>query len=361
MGKRTNTAKWMENQNRWQINVQKDGQRRSFTSSKPGRTGQREANAKADAWLDDGLSLPVKRRVSDIYPLFLEDLKARTSKSNWKPLNQRMAKWALPLIGSVKVDELTDQHFQNVVNKAFRTGHLTKKGLCNVRGDLSAFAKFCRKNKLSTFRPEDVDIPAQAVVNEKPVLQPNELKTLLSEDFIQLYGKKQVEPLIYGFRLQVLTGLRPGELLGLRKSDKHGFAVHIRRSINDLGEITSGKNGNAHRTIILTPLAVECWEKQAALFPQVDELFPLTSQKQYRCHLERYCRQHSLTPVTPYCLRHTFVSVVKTLPEGMVKSLVGHSKQMDTFGVYGHAMDGDQLEVNAALSARFEQLLGSEK
>lgn len=43
MGKRTNTAKWMENQRRWQINVQKDGVRRSFTSSKPGRTGQREA------------------------------------------------------------------------------------------------------------------------------------------------------------------------------------------------------------------------------------------------------------------------------------------------------------------------------
>lgn len=52
MAKRTNTAKWMENQHRWQINVQKDGIRRSFTSSKPGRTGQREANAKADAgWM----------------------------------------------------------------------------------------------------------------------------------------------------------------------------------------------------------------------------------------------------------------------------------------------------------------------
>ena len=56
MGKRTNTAAWLPNQQRWQINVQKNGVRRSFTSSKPGRTGQREANAKADAWLDDGIS-----------------------------------------------------------------------------------------------------------------------------------------------------------------------------------------------------------------------------------------------------------------------------------------------------------------
>jgi len=46
MGKRTNTAAWLPNQQRWQINVQKNGVRRSFTSSKPGRTGQREANAR---------------------------------------------------------------------------------------------------------------------------------------------------------------------------------------------------------------------------------------------------------------------------------------------------------------------------
>ena len=72
MGKRTNTAKWMENQRRWQINVQKDGVRRSFTSSKPGRTGQREANAKADAWLDDGI-MSMSKRVRDVWPKFIDD------------------------------------------------------------------------------------------------------------------------------------------------------------------------------------------------------------------------------------------------------------------------------------------------
>ena len=86
MGKRTNTAKWMENQHRWQINVQKDGVRRSFTSSKPGRTGQREANAKADAWLDDGI-MSMSKRVRDVWPKFIDDLKSRTSIGNWRPIN----------------------------------------------------------------------------------------------------------------------------------------------------------------------------------------------------------------------------------------------------------------------------------
>ena len=46
-----------------------------------------------------------------------------------------------------------------------------------------------------------------------------------------------------------------------------------------------------------------------------------------------------------YELRHTFVSVVKTLPAGEVKGLVGHSQDMDTFGVYGHTLTGEAEEM----------------
>ena len=55
MKKRTNTAFWVEKEKRWCIAVQKNGTRKRFYSSTPGRTGQREANAKADAWLDDSI------------------------------------------------------------------------------------------------------------------------------------------------------------------------------------------------------------------------------------------------------------------------------------------------------------------
>ena len=55
MKKRVNTAFWVEKEKRWCIAVQKNGTRKRFYSSTPGRTGQREANAKADAWLDDSI------------------------------------------------------------------------------------------------------------------------------------------------------------------------------------------------------------------------------------------------------------------------------------------------------------------
>lgn len=66
MSKRTNTAQWEAKYNRWRIAVQKDGVRRQFYSSTPGRTGQREANAKADVWLDTGVN-PKGDRVEKLF------------------------------------------------------------------------------------------------------------------------------------------------------------------------------------------------------------------------------------------------------------------------------------------------------
>ena len=54
--KHTNTTVWSESRNHWQINVQKDGIRKTFTSSLPGHAGQKECNEKADAWLDDNIT-----------------------------------------------------------------------------------------------------------------------------------------------------------------------------------------------------------------------------------------------------------------------------------------------------------------
>ena len=80
MGLRTNTAIWLPNQQRWQIKVQKDGVRRTFTSAKPGRTGQREANRKADAWLDEGIASTTKR-CADVWAEFMISVKATAGSS----------------------------------------------------------------------------------------------------------------------------------------------------------------------------------------------------------------------------------------------------------------------------------------
>lgn len=44
------------------------------------------------------------------------------------------------------------------------------------------------------------------------------------------------------------------------------------------------------------------------------------------------------------------------MPAGEVKGLVGHSQSMDTFGIYGHALQGEDAATAGKLGALFESL-----
>lgn len=359
--KRTNIAAWIEKRKYWQIKVQKNGERRTFTRATPGRVGQRNANAKADAWLEEGIKNQ-KVRVEREYPIFLEEKKNNTCYHNWRTMSNRWGKWIKPQIKNKLVIELCDEDLQNVLNAAFKKKPLAKKTLQNIRGDMSSFVKFCRRERLTTYVPDDVTIPAKAEESAKTILQPEGLIKLFSCDLSVDHHKLIKEPYINAYRYQVLTGLRPGEVLGFMKSDLLSGIFLVRRSIDIDGNITPGKNKNAQRSQVLTEAEKRVLADQKELVEQLgldDSLyvFGIKSQQDYRNHLKRYCKANGIPPVTPYELRHTFVSIAKILPEGLVKPLVGHSVNMDTFGIYGHFLKGDGDKTAALLGNVFDQLL----
>lgn len=356
MGQRTNTAQWLPKQNRWQIKVQKDGVRRTFTSSKPGRTGQREANAKADAWLDEGV-ITTRVTVEKLYPQWLDGVKLTTSSSNWRPMESRWRNHIQPVIGKKRIKDLTEQMLQTVVDKAFAAG-MSKKTLKNFCADLRAFCKWMRLSKLSTLLPESLHVPKGARMKEKEILQPDALRVLFSVSTTLWRGAWVTDPYINAYRFSAVTGLRPGELIGLRWRDISGDTICIRRAINVHGEITQGKNQNAVRAFALTQMAKQILEDQRSLHLEGDSVFDIQSESTYRHCWKRYCEANQISYVPPYNLRHTFVSVAKTLPEGTVKSLVGHSRQMDTFGVYAHLVQGEDARTAAALDNVLDRILG---
>ena len=190
------------------------------------------------------------------------------------------------------------------------------------------------------------------------MLQPDELAVLFSSDTTTFNRQCVPDPYINAYRFQVLTGLRPGELLGLRWEDVHGGVVYICRSINQLGEETQGKNQNAVRSFALSARAWAVLEDQHRITGNTGSVFRINNQHHYHTRWWAYCRTNGIVPISTYELRHTFVSVAKTLPAGEVKGLVGHSQDMDTFGVYGHALTGDAENTAQAVNAAFDKLLG---
>lgn len=346
MGKRTNTAKWMEKQSRWQINVQKDGERRSFYSSKPGRTGQREANAKADAWLDDGITDSI--RVGTALDKYIDSRIGIVAPETTETEKGRIDLWLRPSIGRKRMQPLTEGDLQAILDAAAKKGR-SKKNISNLRGIIVQWLKFCRKNKMTALNPEFLEIPKSAKVKEKRILQPNAIRILFSSDQTVLRGQKVFDPYIYAYRFAVLTGIRPGELLGLRWGDISDGFVSLKRSINIKGRETGGKNGNAKRSFAITGIAQSVIDAQRKI-SMTESVFEIESQSTFRHRWQKYCEANEIDYVSLYELRHTFISVAKSLSNGELRQLAGHSKNMDTYGVYAHEVQGDKKRTGEKLN-----------
>lgn len=359
MSRRTNTAKWDDKRERWKINVQRDGVRRSFYSSTPGRAGQREANGKADAWLDNGIA-DDNKRVSELYAEFIAVKRESTCKSNADNIASRYRDFVAPVIGNKRLYAITELDLQACINKAYKARNLSAKSLSNLKGDLTAFIKFCRLKKATTLYPESLTIPSSAKRSVKRILQPDDIVKLFSSDQGTHGGKVCTEEYIHAFRFAVLTGLRPGEIVGLEWVDVADNQINIRRSVNIHGETTQGKNQNAVRSVVLSDIARNELEAQRKLTGDKKTVFEVSTMQTLYKHWKRYCEHNGIAPISLYEMRHTFVSVVQNLPEGLVKKVVGHSQSMDTWGVYAHMLDGQQEDTAKKIGSVFSAILNNQ-
>ncbi len=364
--KRINTAVWYDKQNRWQIKVQKDGIRRTFYSSTPGRNGQRECNAKADAWLDDGVENP-NAKISALTKEYLENLKLTVSNSHYTQYEKYVRLYINPKIGNVRISDLHEQHLQSVIDYGY-SKKLAKKTLQNIRGCISAFVKYCRKCKYTTLFPEDLTIPRGAAIKEKVILQPDDLRKLFNIDTITSRGKPKRELFINAYRFEVSTGLRPGEIIGLKWSNIVGNTVYLKRSVNVYGEETTDKNENAQRVFVLNEISQAVIKAQQKFQQESDietewvfsdEYGDCANERRYYKHWVRFCDDNGIQRTTAYEMRHTFVLVVKPLLEGYLKQLVGHSKNMDTYGVYSHNFLGDTQKTAELVGEIFGKILSA--
>ena len=377
MKKRVNTAFWVEKEKRWCIAVQKNGTRKRFYSSTPGRTGQREANAKADAWLDDSIR-DGRKKVATLYAEWVEELKLTCGTSYVIQCNKYGEYYILPVCGNIRIDELTEGDLQKAIDMSFKKRCLKKGGkrtsdkplsrktLMTIRSTEISFVKWCRRNRDSALFPE-LSIPKNARMGKKNILQPSALKILFDVDSRLYYGKRVFDEYIYAYRFAVATGVRPGELVGLWYGDIKGNTVNLRRSINRMDEETTGKNENAIRSFDMGKEAREAYEAQVALLKAsgiplnyTTPLFQIPNQRALFKRWKKYQKDNGIEPqVTLYEMRHTFVSVESgVLTDSQLKMLVGHSKNMDTAGVYRHELDGQREDLAAATTAAFRKAQG---
>lgn len=199
------------------------------------------------------------------------------------------------------------------------------------------------------------------------IVTPDEIKILFSSQKTTYGRKEEDDPYIYAYRFAVATGMRPGELIALQWSDIKNDRLTIARSINDYDELTRGKNVNARRTIKLSEIAKKILQDQQEALNRKGQggkyIFPdrngsFIKQQNYRAGWKRYCAANGIANArTPYEMRHTFVSIMDEMPAGLKKMVIGHSKSMDTEGIYGHQKADDLNKAAAYIDTVFEHIL----
>ena len=361
--------KWIEARQRWQVNATIDGQRRTFVSSQPGRKGQQECFSKMQAALNGKLTSRAK--IKDIYPQFIEDVCDRTSTGNTVNLESIGRNWIIPYLGNKEIANLTEQDIQSVLNAAYKAGR-SKKTIRNIRGAFTAFLRYARKAKLTTLRVEDVEIPSNAPVGVRKILNKDDIIKLFSTSETTYQGKVVDDFYINAYRLLVLTGMRPGELCELQRGNQSESGIlAVTGAFNRFREHTEGKTGNAQREFLLTDRAAAVLRDQTEMLKAkgivTPYLFPMPTGSQLDVTLlyfawKRFKAHNNISDVSIYELRHTFVSIVqRTVPEPLIKPVIGHSSAMPSYQTYGHKMDGDAELVASMISERYDEIFSSKK
>ena len=281
----------------------------------------------------------------------------------------------IPYLGAKKLTQLKTSEIQKHYNYLLESGRVKDngkgKGLSNatVRGihmvlrealDSAVSEGIIPKN------PADGTSPPKIHRKEKQVLTKDELET-----FMKLIEND--ESWYDFFYTEMLTGMRAGEICGVRWEDfdESDRTLRVVRSVDFVhGELVIGetKTEDGKRTIYLPD---SLWRLLATrkkksfgewIFPNLlkPEL-PLDPAKAYR-QLKSILKKGGLPDIRLHDLRHTFTShaansgiAPKTLSE-----IIGHSKASFTLDHYAHVTSDMQKNASNIVTNYITDILGKE-
>lgn len=340
---------------RWRIRVMVEGKRHSFDCSIPGPKGRRECERKYNDWLyNEASGEKTFGRVADEY---LSDLEARNGKTSGSYIQSEcyIRLYIRPVLASRKMRKLTLRDYQSVINGACGANNepLSHKTLTNIRAILMGIIKFGYADYQCELPRGELYIPRGHARSEKEILQKSDIVRLFEPCDLWYWR---------AFCFMCITGLRPSEVLGLQVSDVEQDCVRVRRAVNSRNYVTDGKNKNARRTVPIgeTARAIlrEVMDRNDRYNLNTEWIFcAVDGQHGNQCTMRnqwsRLKAERNL-PGTLYSFRHTFVSMMKDqLSEAAIKEYIGHSESMDTYGTYGHEVDGQHKKTADIIDLTF--------
>lgn len=326
---------------------------------------QAEVKAKLKAAIEDSANLDMVKAEQyttgqwmDVW--FENCAKIKVRPSSYQTYRGYIDNHIKPNIGDVPLSKLSSLHLQKLYKKLLAGGRVDRieakgqpKGLSaktvrNINQVISSAIDFAKDQKLISSNPTD----GCAL----PKLEHKEMKTLPVEQLTSFLREAKESGVFELYYIELATGLRRGELLGLKWEDIDLVqgSLRVQRQVARInGEVVEAplKTKNAYRTLPLSADAVGVLQEQRKKSGSSPYVFPSPtggpiSPDSVLHMLHRVLKRAGLSKVRFHDLRHTFATLA--LQNGVdiktVSGMLGHYSAGFTLDTYTHVTTSAKKE-----------------
>jgi integrase len=284
-------------------------------------------------------------------------------------------KHIVPFIGTAQLQALTEEDVANWIDELKSSG-LSPKSIRNIHGVLSSALSDAMSPRMGRLVARNVARPGSDEYLPRP---PKRRDRAWTADQLQRFlAHVEGDRLAAMWRLAVMTGMRRGELLGLRWAavdlDAKSVTVLTARVVAG-GSAVEGppKTGAGERTIALdaaTAAALKRWKRQQNeerilmgagwhhgdyVFAHAtgEPLWPQTVTAQFKRHAEAL----GLPAIGVHGLRHSAATwmIAKGVSPKVVAQRLGHSHVSVTLQLYSHVMPAHDAAAAEAFAEALER------
>lgn len=284
--------------------------------------------------------------IKEIYDEWINDKLSRKEITiSTKNRYDRQYKQCMIEFGNRKIKTITECDIEDFILSAICQHSLTAKGFSNLRTLLFGIFKRAKKKKYINFSIteviSDMDISRKVF---RRIHRSNEELVFSAEEqakIIAYITQSEASIIDYGIVLMFKTGLRPGELAGLKKEDIHDNVFHVHRTEirykNDSGQTVYEvrdfpKTEAGIRDVIIPNSALWIIQKIISLNPEGIFLFERNGERIktycFSQRLETLCKRMGIVVKSPNKIRKTYASILidNNVPESIIISQMGHTK-----------------------------------
>jgi integrase len=320
-------------------------------------------NGKSKTTSNDGLLERLSEKALGKYL----DQWMKCEKNSWRANTIKMKKWAIVHIkdhfGDISIAELSPlcvRRFYNDKLESLSSSSVHKFGMVLRQ----ALDKAADRGLIADNPAREITIPAEEH-KETRYLIPEQVELLLDE----VEGH---EPYYTFYELAIRTGMRRGELIGLKRKyvNLDQRTINVQRQITPVdGVLEEGplKSESSYRTIDIDQDTVEIIKdhysreevKKSNLddFPRQDLVFTSQAGTIWRPRnilrmMKKHVNRAGCPPVSIHDLRHTCATILlsKGINPRVVQERLGHEDVSTTLSQYGHVLPSMQQEAAEVIS-----------